>query len=348
VAGSEGSQHSSRPLRVLQIGLGAWGQSWADVVRDVPEVEAAGWVDANPAALETAPPGVRTFADLPSAIGVEPAPDAVLVTTGVHAHAPVAKAALEAGLHVLVEKPFAPTLREAEALVDLAAARGRTLMVSQNYRFHGAPVAVADLLRREQIGAIGNVRVDFRKRFRHPADHPYRRGFQPLLLDMFVHHADLMRFVLARQAVAVECTTWNPPWSRFEDPASAAMTVDFGDDLTVTWRGSWESTSAPTLWAGEWTIEGADGSVAWSSRGDLEEEDVDWVRLRRDGEIRELPVNAPRAIDRRGSLTAFAAAIHAGTVPETSGRDNLGTLEICFAAIRSAAEGRRVSVASLD
>ena len=273
--------------------------------------------------------------------------DAAIVALPNHLHAPVTIELLDRGIHVLVEKPFAPSLAEAEALVELARDRDRVLMVSQNYRFHAGPTEVAGLLRRERIGRIGNVRVDFRKRFRHPADHPYRRGFQPLLLDMFVHHADLMRFVLGREAVAVECATWNPPWSRFEDPASAAMTVDFGDDLSVSWRGSWESTSTPTLWAGEWTIEGEDGAIAWSSRGDLEERDLDWVQLRRDGETHDLPLSAPRALDRHGSLTAFAAAIRAGSEPTTSGRDNLGTLKICLAAIRSVAKGQRVELASL-
>lgn len=330
------------------MGLGAWGQSWADVVREVSGVQPVGWVDASAAALETAPPGLDTFSNLELALNTAPDVEAVLVTTGVHAHAPVAEAALEAGLHVLVEKPFAPSLAEAQALVELARERSRILMVSQNYRFHAAPTEVAALLRQERIGRVGNVRIDFRKRFRHPADHPYRRGMQPLLLDMFVHHADLMRCILGREAVSVQCATWNPPWSRFGDPASAAMTVDFGDELSVSWRGSWESTSTPTLWAGEWTIEGEDGAIAWSSRGELNEDDVDWVEVRRGGEVTRLALHAPQATDRHGSLSAFAAAIRAGSEPATSGRDNLGTLKICLAAIRSAAEGRRVLLASLD
>lgn len=61
--------------------------------------------------------------------------DAVLVTVPLRAHAPVAIAALNAGKHVLVEKPFAEHIPEAREVVEAAKAAGKTLMVSQNYRF---------------------------------------------------------------------------------------------------------------------------------------------------------------------------------------------------------------------
>ena len=332
-------------MRVLQVGLGAWGASWADVVREVPEVEGVGWVDPSPAALADAPEGMRTYASLMQALDeLEGAarPDAVLITAGLNAHAPIAHAALEAGLHVLVEKPFVPTMREARSLVEQAAAAERILMVSQNYRFHAGPQRVAELLREQRIGRIGAARIDFRKRFGQPPEHAYRRGLQPLLLDMFVHHADLMRFLLDREPVAVHCVTWNPPWSTFRDPASGSMVVDFGEDLVVTWRGTWESMAPPTLWSGEWWIEGEHGAIAFASRGNLGEPAPDWVQLFDGHERADVPLEPWTPDDRHGALTAFAEAVATGVQPTTSGRDNLGTLALCLAAIRAAEEGRRV------
>ncbi len=126
-------------LKLVQVGFGAWGRDWAARVRDTPEVRVVGVADALPEAARAAgalyglEPG-RCFTALGDAL-TQTAAEAVLVTAGAAAHAPLARTALEAGKHVLVEKPFALTLGGAQALVEAAEAGGLTLMVSQNYRF---------------------------------------------------------------------------------------------------------------------------------------------------------------------------------------------------------------------
>jgi len=151
------SSEDERPLRILQVGLGAWGRDWASrVLPGVPGVELAGGVDPEPTARKLARevvglPASRILARLEEGLStVEP--DAVLVTTLLPGHVPVARAALEAGKHVLVEKPFAPSVAEARGLVELAAERGLTLMVSQNYRYFPAVLAVAKLVRDGELG----------------------------------------------------------------------------------------------------------------------------------------------------------------------------------------------------
>src|SRR4029450_12538426 len=132
-------------LRLVQIGLGGWGRNWVEeVTRDTPGVEPVAWVDLDPATRERAvvdlgPPRERVFASLEHGLK-RVAVDAVLVVVPLAAHAPVTRQALEAGLHVLVEKPFTATLEEARALERLARDRSRVLMVSQNYRWFPAPV----------------------------------------------------------------------------------------------------------------------------------------------------------------------------------------------------------------
>src|SRR5205807_7252057 len=89
--------------------------------------------------------------------------DAVLITGSLPAHVPVALEALNAGKHVLLEKPFAPTITEAQQVVETAAKRNRVLMISQNYRFFPAVRAVTALVREGKLGSIGSVRIDFRR-----------------------------------------------------------------------------------------------------------------------------------------------------------------------------------------
>src|ERR1700737_616967 len=119
-----------RPLRLLQVGMGAWGRDWAwRIIPGVKTVKLVGCVDVNRESLALATSQVGISPDL-CFTALDPPleatkPDAVLVTTVLPGHVPVARAALEAGKHVLVEKPFAPSVVEARSLVELAAARGR-------------------------------------------------------------------------------------------------------------------------------------------------------------------------------------------------------------------------------
>src|SRR5947209_8543052 len=126
------------PLRLLQVGLGPHGRNWArHVVPAIREVHAVGYVDKDPYSLdafreESGVAAGRCFESLKEAIEAT-GPEAVLNTTALPGHTPVTKAALDAGLHVLVEKPFASSLAEAQVMADYAAVRARVLMVSQNY-----------------------------------------------------------------------------------------------------------------------------------------------------------------------------------------------------------------------
>jgi predicted dehydrogenase len=340
-------------LRIIQAGLGGWGRNWyQNILRSSDAATVSAWVDADPAAIDIACqtldlPRERCFTALTDALEAAAA-DAVLITAALPGHVPLALAALAAGKHVLVEKPFAPTLAEARQVVDAAAAAGRVLMVSQNYRFFPAPRTVAALVRAGELGAPGLIAIDFR-RFANRAPREGHRHYalpHPLLMDMAIHHYDLLRMVTGREPVSVTCQAWNPPWSNFQHPAAAAATIVFDGGLVVSYRGSWVSPGPETAWAGEWRIELAGGEVVWTSRSGSREKLADRVtvkplgRARRRVALPELP-----ALDRAGSLLAFAQAIAENREPEASGRDNLGSLALMHAMIESSNSGLTVPVA---
>src|SRR5256714_10824142 len=133
----------------MQVGLGGHGRNWARrIVPDVDEVDLVAYVDSDPHALDIAREELRApagmyFESIREAITAT-RPDALLNTTALPGHVPVTRAALDAGLHVLVEKPFAPTLGAAHQLVDVAAKAGPVLMVSQTYRHFPRPSASPD------------------------------------------------------------------------------------------------------------------------------------------------------------------------------------------------------------
>ena len=335
-----------KSLRVLQVGLGPHGRGWArHVIREVTEVEVVGYVDSDPHALdllreEATVPADRCFESLNEAIAATQ-PQALLNTTALPGHVPVTTAALEAGLHVLVEKPFAPSLAAAQQLVDLAAARGLVLMVSQNYRYFPAPHAIASLVHESELGRLYEVSIDFRRfstgRGRHGIEE------QPLLVDMSIHHFDLLRLIINRQPERIYCEAWNPEWTGLGGPSVAVASIMFEGGVVVSYRGSWVSAGPITPWAGEWRMEFENGEVSWTSRDDDMSHDKVTVRPRQ-GEERILALQAMPRTGPSGTLTEFANAIDTGRESEISGRNNLGTIALVEAAVESATRREPVTI----
>ncbi len=326
---------------LVQVGLGTWGLDWAaTVLPEVPDITLAACVDTRPEALAAAAAaGViaerHCYSCLEDALGDRQA-DAVLVTTS-GSHGAVIRAALRAGKHVLTEKPFTESLAEARELVHEAAAAGRTLMVSQNYRFFPAVRAVQNIVKSGELGQLLHVETDFRRYNPTGRQLPW---VHPLLLDLGIHHFDLMRAVIGREPVRVDCRAWNPPWSAYRDPPEATALVDFDGGVTASYRGSRLHSGRPTGWAGEWRMEFEGGHVTWTSRTDRcsqRSAEGDAVSAGRHGEEpAEITLPDLDLMDRSGALDAFARALATGTVPETAGAGNLGSLALAYGAIRSA------------
>ncbi|MFZ0215416.1 MAG: Gfo/Idh/MocA family oxidoreductase [Candidatus Dormiibacterota bacterium] len=339
-----------RAVRLLQVGLGGWGRNWAkEVLPSVPEVQPIGWVDVDPGSLQRAQveagiPGDACFASVEEAVRATVA-EAILVTTSLPSHVQVVRLALESGLHVLVEKPFAPSVAEAMPLVQLAEARGRVLMVSQNYRFHRVVRAVTELVQAGSLGPVDEVHLDFR-RYSGP-DGGRRRHHdeeQPLLVDMSIHHFDLLRLVLGREPTRIYCRAWRPDGTHFAGPPVGDAIIEFDGGATVSYRGSWISAGAATPWSGEWRMECRQGEIRWTGRSDRATREHELVTREPDGGEQRVDLAPLRFTDRAGALHEFADAILSGRTPESSGRDNLRTLALMEAAVASATSGEPVSV----
>lgn len=335
-------------IRLLQVGVGPWGVDWAERILAVSSdaVETVGWVDPDQGSLarirsRLGMPAERCHTDLEKALAVTGA-DAVLVTAPLSAHAAICRLALEARKHVLVEKPFTLTVHEAQDLVDLADLNDRVLMVNQNYRHFPAPLLAADIVAEARLGTVLSIDVDFR---RHAPTEGYRYYAMqhPLLVDMAIHHFDLMRMVLGQEPVEICCRGWNPPGSGFVSEPAAAAIIIFESGAVVTYRGSWISKGAITPYAGEWRMELTEGEISWTSRGEgADRISDDRLLVKRLGEaVKEEALPPVRHVDREGVLRAFAKMIETGRSPPhySSGRDNIKSLALMGAAVKSAARG---------
>lgn len=148
-----GSQQLTRAVRVGVIGYGYWGSKHARILASLPGV-ALTIIEEDPKRLYAARnsfPSARCAASLDAASGML---DAVVIATPPHTHGPLALQALSANLHALVEKPFATSVDEAEALVDMANSSGLTVMVGHTYEYNAAVEKLRDIVQSGELGRI--------------------------------------------------------------------------------------------------------------------------------------------------------------------------------------------------
>jgi predicted dehydrogenase len=337
-------------MRLIQVGLGGFGRSWATLAHTAGGIQLVAVADADPAAQAWARseldlPPAAIHASLDAALSRVDA-EAVLVVTPPETHHGVAGAAMDAGKHVLIEKPLATTLADARALVEIAATAGRTLMVSQNYRFRRPARAVQRLVADGVIGDLTAVTVHCHRDTRAlwPADNFRYSMRHPYVLDMSIHHADLLRAVTGREVRQLFARGWRVPDSPYQhDPAViAVMALDNG--ATVTYEGSWATHDRETSWNGDWELVGERGRIRWTG-GETDPTTGD-VTLERWGEPPQ-PVAQPPLTDndRQGTLHAFRAAVETGAEPETSARDNINSLAIILACVASIEREQAVAIA---
>jgi scyllo-inositol 2-dehydrogenase (NADP+) len=148
-------------VRVGVIGFGLAGQAFhAPVIRGVPGMELACILERHGSNAKQRYPEVRVARTLDEMLSDKTIQLCVVATPN-DSHFSYTKACLDAGRHVVVDKPFTPTMAEAEELVRLAAARGRLISVYQDRRYDGAFLTVKKLV---ASGALGEV-AEYEARF---------------------------------------------------------------------------------------------------------------------------------------------------------------------------------------
>ncbi len=334
----------SATMRVVLVGLGGRGRSWLQVCRRHADVEVVACVEPVPARREEAAsrfgvPADRLFASLDEALATVQA-DFALDVTPPAAHEQVATKAFAAGLHVLQEKPLSDDFAAARRIVAAAEQAGRVHMVAQNYRFGPVPRTTRRLLAEGRIGQPHVVAVGFYRAWATAPGTHYTTMPYPLITDMGIHHFDLLRYVLGRDPVRVLAQTWNAPWGWHRGDAGHTAIFEFEGGLVATHHALGCSVGKQSPWNGEWRIEGPEGSLTWENDRIFYSRGYPAAEERRE----EIPLDQLAWNGQDAVLREFLAAVREGREPECSGRDNLRSLAMVFAGIRSAQQGRPVSI----
>jgi len=334
-------------MQGIIVGLGGRARSWIGVCQRNPDVTLVGYVDIvqkqrDRIAQQLELPQEQMFASMGEAVKAVGA-DFALDVTPPAAHESVVTEAFALGLHVLGEKPLSDNFDAAKRTVAAAESTGLTHMVTQNYRFGKLPRTTHRLLKEHRIGKPAQVTVGFYRAWAtRPGTH-YTTMPYPLLTDMGIHHFDMLRYVLGREPVRVYARTWNPSWGWHAGDAAHTAIIEFTDGLIGTHHSSGCSVGKQSPWNGEWRIEGPEGSLTW-------EDDVLYFTRAHPSDKRArqaLPLDELAMTGQDALLAEFVAAINEGRTPECSGKDNLKSLALVFAAIQSAKEGRFVDIAEL-
>jgi predicted dehydrogenase len=189
----------SDSIGVAIIGCGLIGRKRAAALGPVRLVACADLSLDRARSLAAETPGTEATADWRVAVD-RPDVDVVVVATTNDALAPMSVAALEAGKHVLVEKPAARSVAELDAVIAAASAARRLVRVGFNHRYHPAPQKAHELLRSGVLGEIMFVRGRYghggRLGYQHEwrADPSLSGGGE--LIDQGVHLIDLSRWFL--------------------------------------------------------------------------------------------------------------------------------------------------------
>jgi predicted dehydrogenase len=224
------------PLRVAVVGAGYWGPNLIRNFATSPRTRLVAVCDRDPMRLERVKaqyPAIDVTADLGSLLARNDV-DAVAIATPVHTHAPLGLAALRAGKHVLLEKPLAASVAQAEELVTEARQRGLVLMTDHTFIFSPAVRKLKALIDADELGDIyyvDSVRINLGI-FQHDVN---------VLWDLAPHDLSIVDYLLGRtpRSVSAFGACHTDPSRQTED--IAYMSLDFEDGLLASFHVNWLS-----------------------------------------------------------------------------------------------------------
>lgn len=331
-------------MRFIHVGVGGFGQCWVRVLKENKDADVVALVDIKDEALEKARElgeyGQNLcFKSLEDALkGVEA--DAVVSSTPPAFHKHDVITAMKAGLNVISEKPMADSMASCKAMVATAAETGRTYVVSQNYRYAPPMWTLADAVQSGKLGAVGQVKLDFFMGVDFQGGFRHEMAF-PVIIDMSIHHFDLIRFVTGLDAVKVSGAAWNPPWSNYKGDCSSTALFEMNNGARILYNASWCAKGAFCDWNGNWQIECEKGTVTYRN-GEIKVYDVPGLYKVEKTEV--LPHTEPPLMAQHYVLDEFISCAKEGKQPRTVASDNIRSVGMVFAAVEAMQTGRKVDV----
>ena len=324
---------AAAPLRVGVVGGGVMGSNHARVFADLPGVELVGVVDPDGSArdLVSGALGCPTFSVLEQLLaeGV----DAVTVAAPTHLHQQLALACIAQGIHVLVEKPIAPTVQEGRTIIAAARRAGVALMVGHVERFNPTVEAIKEAIRDEDILSIAITRV---------GPFPPRMSNVGVVIDLAVHDIDLIRWFTESDIEEVQPQLSSAVAER-EDIALLQFRTASGvlAHINTNWLTPFKARNVTIATRNKYVM------------GDLLTRQVtECFGFQPDGSYSMRHLSVGHAEPLRAELQSFVSAIRDNREPEVTGEEGVASLEIAIrclenrmpaAAVRARSGPRRLT-----
>lgn len=281
--------------------------------------------------------------------------DAISICTPNYLHAPIAIEAAKNGKHVLVEKPMATTMSDAQTMVAAAQSAGVVLMVEQTERFNPVNEIARDVIHQGDLGKIFQVRT----RSSHSGPDNWSPGSDWFfnkecagfgsMADLGIHKLDLIRWLLGEEIVQVAGFTGTLAKPNCEVEDNAVGVLRFKSGAMGVLESSW--TTSPG--EGSTSIYGSEGNIKMGAVADVPmaiefspKREVGFSLSLPSGRIEKcrLVPNIPAASRSGGPFNHFVDCIKTGAAPISSGSDNLKSLEVILAILESSATGKVINL----
>lgn len=311
----------TQPLRLGVIGTGSLGYHHARILRDQPGIVFKGFYEANAdrAGTVSRELGIRAYASVEALLADV---DAVSIVVPTSFHHAVAKQALEAGKHILIEKPITVTLAEADELLAIAEAKGRLIQIGHIERFNRAIRA-----------ALPHVDTPLFIDSDRLAPFNPRGSDVAVVLDLMIHDIDLV-LTLTGAGVRDVSAAGLPVLTPSIDIANARITFETGAVATITAsRVSKERMRKLRIFQknGYLSLDLASGT------GEMYRlrRDVDLVALAKQAQpmeafVERVPIDAPEGEPLRLELESFVAAVKGDAPVAVTGRAGRDALAVAL------------------
>ena len=299
------------PLRIGVAGAGVMGRNHARVLSDIRDFELTHVFDPDAVTAEGVAAAYGAAPVTTAEAFVAAGLDAAVIATPNSTHADLGVALLEAGVHVLVEKPIAATVADAQRLIDAAKANDRVLMVGQVERFNPAVDAVKRAIDGDDIISIQITRV---------GPFPPRMGEVGVVIDLAVHDIDIIRHLTDSEIVEVQPQLARTRAER-EDTALLQFRLANGviAHITTNWVTPYKVRTLQVATRNKFVV------------ADLITRQVtEYFGQQADGSYQTRAVNSWPAEPLKKELEAFAHAIRTGEPPAVTGEDGLRNLEVAL------------------
>lgn len=331
---------SGASLRVGLVGLGMMGRNHLRVVSTHPETVLVAVADLDPAALEaaTAQTGATGYAD-PLAMIREADVEAIVIAAPTTAHVPLALAAIERGLPVLVEKPLAATHAEALEIVAAGRAKGVAVQVGHVERYNPAVLKLGELLR---AGWLTNVYAIVSRR---AGPFPARIRDVGVTVDLATHDADMLSWIARERPVRAYAELAQRKHATHEDLLFGLLHFPSGATgmLDVNWL-----TPAKRR---QLTVIGEEGMFELdylTQRLTFTKSDLAHPQLIAgyaptfSGDVLDIEVETHEPL--KAQLDAFVRAVRTGERPYVDGEDGAWAVRIATALLEAASTVRPVDL----